>query len=138
MIELTNHIYDNYPGMKRMFPKWKLLSLLDRNEDKIILIEEKGKSIATALYVKLSDKMFSKLKFGFVDVGNSNDIQELLNESGDNIHILYTLSDGFKAIRKGLRKLIEKENPKTISWYEPDLSQLHVFKPKEVNICHHS
>ena len=134
MLELCDHIYQNYPGMKRMFPRWQLLSLLDRNEDKIVHVEENGKSIASALYVKLTDKTFSKLKFGFCDTTNSVEIQELMKESGDNVFILYTLAASFKAIRAGLRALINTENPKTISWYEPDKSMLHTYQIRRQHV----
>ena len=134
MLELSNHIYENYPGMKRMFPRWRLLSLLDRNQDKIINVEEDGKSIASALYVKLIDKTFSKLKFGFCDTTNPVIMQELLEENGDNIYILYTLAVGFKAIRKGLKQVIKKENPKVISWYEPDKSMLHTYQTRRQHV----
>ncbi len=135
MLELCNHIYENYPNMKKMFPRWRLLSLLDKNEDKVFYFKENGKFICAALYVKLTDKTFAKMDLGFVNMRNSEEVQELLKENGKNIHVIYVLANGMKSIRKGIRKVIEKENPKTFSWYEPDMSRLHIYKIKG-ELCH--
>ena len=120
MLELCNYIFYNYPDLKNRIARWQLLSLLDKNEDKIIIVKENGKFKGSALYVKLTDETLWKLEWGFIDIKNPDDIKQMLSEKGNNIHFLYVLADNFKTIRKGLREAIKKENPKNVSWYNEE------------------
>lgn len=135
MIELSKYIYENYPGLKNKVQYWQLLSLLDKNEDKVIIVKEGNVFKGAALYVRLTDDTFWKLHYGFIKIDNPQNIQQILNEKGENIHFLYLLADGIKTILKGLREVMIKENPKTISWFSPDMSKLNNFKLKRRELC---
>lgn len=137
MLELCDYIYTNYPLFKRQIPRWRLLSLLDKNEDKVVYTLENGKLVSAGFFVRITDTTLAKMKLGFVDIKNYTVIQELLQEKGNNIHFLFALGDGYKSIRKGIRKMIKRENPKSVSWYKQDMSKLNVFKG-EVKLCHQS
>ena len=136
MLELAKYIYKNYPNLKEKVQYWQVLSLLDRNEDKIVIVKD-TEFRCTALYAKISDETLWKIEYGFLDLKNSRDIQEVLNDKGNNIHVLYLLADGQNSILKGLRKVIKKENPKTISWFNPEITKLNKFTlKKERTLCH--
>src|SRR3990167_6281695 len=137
MLELCNYIFYNYPDLKNRIARWQLLSLLDKNEDKIIIVKENGKFKGSALYVKLTDETLWKLEWGFIDIKNPDDIKQMLSEKGNNIHFLYVLADNFKTIRKCLREAIKKENPKNVSWYNPEMTKFNKFNLKRSLLCHH-
>ncbi len=130
MIELARYIYKNYPGLKDKVLLWQLLSLLDKNEDKVIVVRENTVLMGCGMFVRISDEQLWKLQYGFIDLTKPNEIQELLNSKGENIHFLYLLADGIKTILKGLREVIKKENPKTVSWFNPSMTKFHKFTLK--------
>ena len=117
MIEICRYIYENYPNLKNKIKFWQLLSLLDRNEDKIAIVKKNGKLTGVGMYVRISDETLWKIEYGFLDLTNPITMGELLKEDGDNIHFLFVLTDGYKTIMKGLKEVIRKENPKVISWF---------------------
>src|SRR3990167_2572207 len=135
MLELCDHILRNYPKLTNRIARWQLLSLLDRNEDKVIIVKENGLIKGSALYLKLTDETLWKLEYGFIDLRNPEIVNQMLKERGDNIHFLYVLANGVRTILKGLREVIKKENPKTVSWYNPEMTKFNKFK-KEVQLCH--
>lgn len=136
MIELARYIYENYPGIKNKVFLWQLLSLLDKNEDKVITVKENNKFKGSAIYVKISDDELWKIQYGFIKTDDPGEIVKLLNNVGDNIHFLYVLADSQKTILKGLREVIGKENPKTVSWFNPEMTKLNKFNLKgRVKLC---
>ena len=138
MLELSKYIYENYPDLKNKIQYWQLLSLLDRNEDKVIIVKEDGKFKGAAMYARISDETLWKIEWGFLDLTNPREIQEVLNDKGNNIHFLYLLADGTRTILKGLREVIKKENPKNISWFNPEMTKLNKFNLKRSLVCLHS
>ena len=137
MIELCDYIYYNYPNLKNKVQYWQLLSLLDRNEDKVITVKEGDKFKGAGIYLKLSDNSFEDLKL-ISKYGTRKEIKEFLSlplnmalflqEKGDNIHFFILLADSFHTIRKGLREVIKRENAKNVSWFDIETYKLKVFK----------
>ncbi|MDI6732317.1 MAG: hypothetical protein QME16_00090 [Planctomycetota bacterium] len=132
MIELSKYIYENYPGLKNRFAYWQILSLLDKNEDKVITVKDGDKFLGAAMYARVTDDTLWKLQYGFMKVDNPQDALQMLSEKGQNIHFLYLLAGGAKIILRGLREVVRKENPKTISWLSPDMSKLNIWKGRGV------
>ena len=135
MLELCDHILRNYPKLTNRIARWQLLSLLDRNEDKVIIVKENGLIKGSALYLKLTDETLWKLEYGFIDLRNPEIVNQMLKERGDNIHFLYVLANGVRTILKGLREVIKKENPKTVSWYNPEMTKFNKFNLKRSSLC---
>ena len=79
MLELCNHIYENYPDLKNRIARWQLLSLLDRNEDKVITIRENGEIKGSALYLRLTDETLWKLEYGFIDLKNPEVVSKVFS-----------------------------------------------------------
>lgn|SRR3990167_10319639 len=135
MLELCDHILKNYPKLTNQVSRWQLLSLLDRNEDRVVIIKENEKIKGSALYLQLTDETLWQIKYGFIDLKNPETVNRMLREQGDNIHFLYVLADGVKTILRGLREVIKKENPKTVSWYNPEMTKFNKFNLKERTKC---
>jgi len=128
VLEISKYMYENYPSFKEMFPRWNLLSLLDKNRDKIAVIKE-GKFIkGAALYLKLTDNSLSLIDAGVINLKSPDTIRELIKENGDNIHFVGVLADGTRTILKGLKDVIKRNSPKTISWFKPDMDSVHFIK----------
>lgn len=93
--------------------------------DKFVIVrDEKIKGIA--IFVTLSDetcKMLWNMDITRVDVLN-----RLLEEHGENVHFVLLCADGMHTILYGIKKVKERTNPKTISWWNPDLNKLHKFR----------
>lgn len=135
MIELCNYIYENYPNAKRMFPLWKLISMLDNNEDKIIYIKENGIFRGAAIFCKLDDGLMEELVMRKLDLTNPYHMRRALEADGKHIHFIKVLSDGYKTVMKGLRQVIQKENPETVTWFKDDLKKLHFVRIKRGELC---
>ena len=98
-----------------------LQNTLKKNNDKFSYV---------GFFARIEDETLAKLRLGFVDMLNPYSLQELLRENGNNIHIFYAISGGLKDIRRGINKLIEQENPDTISWYNQKMTKLNIFKTR--------
>ena len=137
MFELVKYIYENYPNLKNQIPLWQLFSLLDKNEDKIIVVKEGDKFKGAGLYIKLTDNTLEDLKLISENATRTEmtqflstpvNIQRLLDEKGGNVHFLFVLADSLTIIRKGLKEVIKKENPKNVSWFDIKTYKIKVFK----------
>lgn len=137
MIEVCDYIHNGYPGLKHRIARWQLLSLLDRNPDKVICVEEEGKIRGAALYLRLEESSLVSLIDGTISLKNPKDIEYLLTEQGPHIHFSHLIANGFKTIRQGLKNIIEKEQPETVSWFDMSMRKIFVYDLKERKIsCH--
>ena len=132
VLALTNFIYSNYPDIKDNVRFWKLLSLLDRNKEKIAFLKDGDNFKCVAFYLKLSEENFIDVVLGKYDLTTNEHLEELLEDSGDNIHFTLCIADGTKSILRTLKKIIRHEKPSTVSWFNP-VDKLHlVYSRKEV------
>lgn len=135
MIEVLNYIYKKYPLLLETYPRWILLSFLDRNPDKIIIEKEYGVIKGIAIFLEIDDDSLLDIINGDINIVNPTDITELLNKKGDNIHFILCATDSMKYILRGLRKVIKQKNPLSISWWKPDMSKVSFIKMKG-ELCH--
>ena len=130
VLESAKFIYDRHPDLKETFPFWKLLSLLDRYDKNLVYIKENGEIKGASIYVMIDDMGLERIKNFVYDIRKLYGIKEILKRDGDNLHFLFVAADDFKIILKGLRKVIKQKNPKTITWFKPDMS-FHIIKGKK-------
>lgn len=128
VLEITNYLYANYPRFKEMFPKWRLLSIIDRNMDKVAFIRKDGELKGAALFLKLTDATLFGIDVGFISLKDPEVINNIIKENGDNIHFIGVLADSGRIVLRGLREVIKKENPKTVSWFKPEMDKVHFIK----------
>ena len=119
---LKDFIYDGYKGK---FSHEEIGWLLLAYEDRIVVIKEDGIK-GVALYFKVSDETIKNIEELKIDLTNHTNVNRCLAENGDNVHFFLLAADGVKTILKGLKMVIEKENPKTISWFSPDMKQFFI------------
>ncbi len=134
ILSLANYVYKNYPAIRDKVEFWQLLSLLDKNEDKIVFVKENGELAGAAFYLRLSDDNFLKVVMGEYDLTSADDLRYLLSDTGDNIHYIYCVSSGARPILKMLRKTIKHENPMSVSWFKNDMSRIHIAHQRKVTV----
>jgi hypothetical protein len=108
-----------------------MLLAIEKSMDRIIYKKEDGEIKGMALYLRLTDERLKDLSIH--DLIDPAKLFELINERGPNIHFiqLCTKNIGEMAIY-GMKELIRREQPKTVSWFKPDLSSLVI---KEFPSC---
>lgn len=138
MLELCDYIYNNFPNLRKMFARWQILSMLDKNEDKIIFIKDDGEFKGVAFYVKVSDEILEEFKVLSRNnpevvkevLSDAEFIKVLLQEEGDNIHFLFVSADSFYTIQRMKREVIKREKAETISWFR--LTPKYKFKLNKI------
>ena len=135
-LELAKYIYENYPGISSSYPFWKILSVIDRKQDCMVFIKDGSEIKGAALFLRLTDKSLEDLLMERIKFNNSFDMFNLMNEKGDNIHFIQALADGQTTLLRGLRKVIKKFKPTTVSWYKPDMKKIHIVYTRRAEICH--
>ena len=94
------------------------------DDDRII-----SESEAFAFYVKVDDEALEKIQQDPNYMCNPDNVVKLLQGTGDNVHFFGLISTTTKgrvthSILKGLKDTIEKEHPKTISWWNKAMSRI--------------
>ncbi len=135
MIQVLNFIYKKYPLLLEAYPKWMLLSFIDRNPDKIIVEKEYGVVNGVAIFLEINDDALLDIVNGDVSITNSDDIKLLLNRKGNNIHFILCAAESMKYILRGLKKVIKRNNPSSVSWWNPSMSKISFIKMGGA-LCH--
>jgi len=123
MLRLTDFIYDNYPDIKGSLLRGELTNILEDNEDKVVSVKENGEFLGAAIYLRLENESMEKLVSGKLDLTKPEVYEEVLGEMGNHIHFVCVLADGSGTILKGLKEVINKYNPETLTWYTPDMKR---------------
>ena len=132
MNRITEHIYNNYPNLT--LNKAHLENMYENWKDRFVVIEN-SKIDLVAFYFKLTDELLEDLKNKKLDLTKEEGCNIAFISNGDNVHFVLCVSDGIRPIRQGIRFTINKENPKTVSWYNQDMTKLNVFNVRR-EICH--
>ena len=111
-------------------PKSKRKAVADfirRHKDNVICVKDaQGEVKGVAVFYRMSDKSLYDLTPWHVM--NKELITRLMNETGRNIHIIHLAADDIQTIIRGFQELKRREQPKTISWFTPDMKHLKVRK----------
>jgi hypothetical protein len=122
---LMDNYYSKYLGNRTdVIPSEDQMDrALQNHQDKIVIVrDEKIKGVG--IFVTLTDETYALLRE--LDITDIDILKGLLVQSGPNIHFIVLCADGVKTIMTGLIQVKRKYNPKTISWWNPDLTHLHV------------
>jgi len=98
--------------------------MVEKYADKIVVIRNpdiKG----VAVYMTLTDITYENLDL--IDLSDPEVIAELLKEEGNNLHFFMVCGSSVKNILQGIREVKRRHKPKTISWFNQDLSYLHKY-----------
>ena len=101
----------------------QIMALLAMCEDRTIVIRNPDIK-CVAIYLTLTDETYDNISQDkIMDV---KELSVMLQEKGCNFHFFLISAVGFRNIRIGMME-VKKLNPKTVSWYNPDMTQLHQY-----------
>ena len=128
ILEIGNFVYYNDPSLQKRMPRWKILSLFDQYPNNIMTIKGENGFDGAAFYLRLTDQTLHKILLGDFDFQDEKNIYNALKENGQNIHFLKLVGGKVKIIRDGMKEVIKKENPLTISWVRKNKIFLYDIK----------
>jgi len=121
---LMENYYSKYPvtGLNEDV----LLLTLKRFADRVIAIYDGDEIVGVSVFVLLNDDKMWMVK----DIKHANitNLIEMLSSEGSNLHFLIIAAKGYSVIRKGLRELIARHEPETVSWWNPYTTRFHNYK----------
>jgi len=84
--------------------------------------------------LKLTDETLKVIRLNPQMLKDMKALQGLLQENGDNFHIVrIQKNEGIikvsTAIRKGFKEFVFKYKPKSISWFNQDMSRFIYWRP---------
>ena len=120
--EVSDYVYTNYPQSKE-----ELSLFLKRYRDNLIVLRN-GSIIGVAFYLKLEDDTLRAVSGDCKILQDIYRAEELMSERGRNIHFIRVIAEDYKVVLKGLKEVILKENPKTVSWYKEDMDKIKFIK----------
>lgn len=125
---LLSNYYAKYPGMQSdvIATREQIEQTFLNHPDKFVIEFDNGNIAGVAAFLTLGDESYDRLDV--LDISKVEVLAELMKEHGDNIHFVLLATSGARMIRQGMRHVIENKNPKTISWWNPELNKLHKFK----------
>ena len=84
------------------------------------------------MYASLTDEILNRVMNKTINLGNPSTATYCLGENGENIHFIFVVSKNMKTILKGLKRIMVEKNPKTVSWFSPDMSGFFIRRV----LCH--
>jgi hypothetical protein len=130
MTELAEYLminyYNKYNGSRSdVIPDIDTLECgLKNHSDKIVIIrDEKIKGVA--IYLTLSDETYDLMSN--LDITRLDILTRLLKEEGRNVHFVLLAAKGINTILLGIKEIKRRLNPRTISWWDPELKRLHKY-----------
>ena len=123
---LLHNYYSRYTGNDpRVFAGKEVMEEgLKNHPDKIVIIRD-DKIKGVAVFLTLSDETYERLNE--LDIEDVDILVRLLKEEGKNIHFILLAADCVRTILRGILKAKQELEPKTISWWSPDLKKLHKY-----------
>lgn len=122
--EIAEYLLENYYIHFTAPDKDLLNKAIEKHIDKVVTLNNVSGITGVAIYLTLSDETYNNINN--IDISDLNTLVELLNENGDNIHFILVATNGFENIRAGIRSLVNKKHPKTVSWFDL-YGQLHKY-----------
>lgn len=114
-------MWENYPILKSSEKK-NIGHLFNAHNDKIIVVKNERIN-AVGFYFRLTDETYNDLKNRKINLITLGVFQKCLEENGKNIHFAFTVANGFRSLREGIREVIRKEKPLTVSWYNSKMTK---------------
>lgn len=127
---LINNYYSKYHGTRTdIIPTIEQIEEgFIRHKDRFVIVRD-DKIRGVAIFLSLSDETYAKLKE--YDITKVDVLIRLFEEYGPNVHFVLLCADGTKTIMQGIKEVKKRVKPKTISWWNPDLTYLHKYIIKE-------
>lgn len=127
-MRIEDYVYDNYPELHGKVTREQVKTLFTQYPDHAVIVKNNGALEVVAFYYKLTDRTLKLIKTNKLDTSRPKNALRCLKEHGRNIHVILVVAESMKAILKGMRITIKKENAKTISGYTFDRSRIRQWR----------
>ena len=127
---LMVNYYSKYKGSRLdVVPtREQLEKAIVNHGDKIVVVrDDKIKGIG--IFITISDKTYEELNK--INITDFDILCQLVAEHGPHIHFVLICADGVKTILTGIDYVKNTFSPETISWWNPDLTKLHIYKVRK-------
>ena len=124
--ELVDFVYDNYPVIQGQVTKEQVENLLTIYDRQVIVVKDKEVIKGVGFYFKLSNRTLKEVRNKTLDIGNPTNAVYCLKDNGRNIHFVLLVAKKVSVILKGLKEVIRREIPITVSWFSPDMTQFFI------------
>jgi len=131
--EAVDFVFHNYSQSVPFFNKEDLKKLILSNENKVVIVKDGNRIAGVGFYYKLDNVTFKRIVNRDLDIGLTVTAYICLSQKGSNIHFILVVAKSMVNILKGLREVIKRENPKTISWFSPDMNKIFI---RRRILCH--
>jgi len=123
-VYLLENYYAKYAGVQNIPSEDLLIRALNLHQDKMVVVHNNGVIEGVAIFLTLSDATY--MDIDNQDITSVEMLSKLLQETGDNLHFILLTARGSKVIREGI-KMVKGLHPKTVSWWNPTMTQLHKY-----------
>lgn len=96
--------------------------------DNMIYVVSDGEIVGVSAYIMVSDEMLDMIRHKIVNLSDTNGFSQALESDGDNIHFFCVAVNETRFMRKGLRKIMRDKKPKTVSWFNQDITEFNCYK----------
>ncbi len=125
MTPTTRFLLDNYYSKYSKIPTPPtdvIEQAVNMHKDRMVIIRDENiKGIG--VYLTLTDETYAVL--GQLEIADEVTAKRLWDEKGRNVHFIILAADCLNTILAGMNEVIEREHPKTISWFNPTHTHLH-------------
>jgi hypothetical protein len=127
---IAKYLLENYYTKQTSIvpTEFQIFQAYERHQDEFVIIfdnpEEKN-ILGCAVFLTLSDDTY--LNIDRINMTDLAVLSHLVEERGPNIHFILLAADGIRTIMAGIKLVKEYYKPKTISWWNPDMTVLHKY-----------
>ena len=132
-MNIVDFIYNGYHQLK--LDKDMLRNFVDSYKDKFLIEYKDGNVTLVLFYLNITDETLQDLVDKKINIADEIVFKQCLSEEGNNIHFGFVVGKGMRPILKNLKLLIKKNQPNTVSWYEPNMKRLQLFNTRR-KLCH--
>ena len=131
MHEIRDYLFKNYYGKYRGKEPIEIPSVDQVDQaikfyrDHVVIIHNNGIT-GVGIFVTLSDKTYENLEN--LDLKDADTLIKIVQETGDNVHFILIATEGFKNIMLLGEEVKKIMKPKTVSWWNPEMTKLHKYK----------
>lgn len=128
--ELARYFYNGFILIQQKSSLQNTLKFVERNFSRIIYGKKDGKIFGAAAFLTLTTETFERLKRNEIDFQIPKHMEQGEKERGEHIHFFAVHTEGADMLRLGIKSIIKRKNPKSVSWTSPKDKKLCVYESR--------
>jgi len=132
-IEIADFIFEHYPEMDA--ENYGEMVNFIANVDHLHVERNDGKIILVAIYFMINDTALGRIVADNKYHEDKQFLIDCMKQKGQNAHVYMAVHHGDQAsMIRAVKAAIVYHNPKTLSWYNPDMSKFHIYRTRRT-VC---